>query len=92
MDQDERRNRMIKARDDLYNALTEMVRMSREDEEGYLFVQDWAIVCASESMEPGKENFTFTNVFARPGMSQYAVVGLHEVASHSYMNAAKLEM
>jgi hypothetical protein len=77
---------MAKARADLEDALTRIVRLSRGDDKGHLFIQDWVVAVSSESMEPGQENFSFSNFISRVGMTNYQVVGLHNVASHYWLN------
>ena len=67
---------MSKARAELEAALTNYIRLSRDDTENHMFVQDYVMLVASESMEPGKENITYHNCFNRQMMSQYAVIGL----------------
>lgn len=78
-----------KARDQLEQAIQEMVRISREDDESFLFLQDYVIMTACESMEPGQGNMTFTNTITRPGMSVYSVIGLHQQAIHHYLHSSK---
>lgn len=64
------------ARAALEAALTNYVRLHREDTENHMFIQDYVILAASESMEPGKENTTYHNCINRSMMARYAIVGL----------------
>jgi hypothetical protein len=71
------------ARSKLENALMEYVRITRPDV-GNVFVQDYVIACASESMDPGQENVTYFNHLNRAGMPTYGVVGLLDSAVTFY--------
>lgn len=77
---------LSKARGELEDALQRVVRLSREDDDGTMFIQDWVIAVSSESMAPGQENFSYTNFINRTGMANYQVIGLHQVGAHYYMN------
>lgn len=65
-----------KARKEMEEAMQNFFRVVHDDDEGHMFLQDWAIILAGESMDPGQENKTFTHRTCRQGMSRYAVVGL----------------
>jgi len=70
-------------RQKLETALQDYVRLTREDV-GNVFVQDYVIAVASESMDPGYENVTLFNHLNRPSMALYSVVGLLESAKGYY--------
>jgi len=79
---------ILKARQQLEAAIQTIVRVSRDNDQN-IFIQDWALVVCSESMEPGKENLTYTNTINRTGMASYQVIGLHQVGAHYYLNAGE---
>jgi hypothetical protein len=70
-------------RQKLEAALQDYVRLTREDV-GNVFVQDYVIAVASESMDPGYENTTLFNHLNRPSMALYSVVGLLDSATGYY--------
>ena len=53
-----------------------------------MFVQDYVIIAASESMEPGHENVTYCNNISRLAMPIYSVLGLLESARGYYRKAS----
>jgi hypothetical protein len=57
-------------------ALTNYMRFNRDDDNNQLFIQDYVILLASESMEPGKENITYHDCINRSMMAKYSIVGL----------------
>lgn len=65
---------VAKARRELEEALQTYVRTTRDLPN--MFVQDYVIIVASESMEPGHENITYFNHMNRQAMPLYGVVGL----------------
>lgn len=75
------------ARKQLEEALQEYVRLSRDGVDN-VFVQDYVIAVASESMMPGYENVTLFNHLNRPAMPLYGVLGLLESARGYYRKAA----
>lgn len=60
----------------LETALTNYMRLNRDDEDNQLFIQDYVILLASESMEPGKENITYHDCINRSMMAKYSIIGL----------------
>lgn len=54
------------------------------DEPGNMFVQDYVICIASESMDEGNSNITYHNYACRPGMAAYAVIGLLDAGQHYF--------
>ena len=80
--------RILKARQQLENAIQEIVRISRDDDDS-IFIQDWALVVNSESMAPGCEHLSFVNTINRLGMASYQVIGLHQVGAHYYLNSGE---
>lgn len=87
MTEEEAAKVISEARQQLEAAIQTIVRVSRENDQN-IFIQDYAIVVSSESMAPGRENFTFTNTINRVGMASYQVIGLHEVGAHYYLNSS----
>jgi len=71
------------ARQKLEAALQDYIRLTREDV-GNVFVQDYVLAVASESMDPGYENTTLFNHLNRPSMALYSVIGLLESAKGYY--------
>jgi hypothetical protein len=71
------------AREKLEAALQDYIRLTRDDV-GNVFVQDYVIAVASESMDPGFENTTLFNHLNRPSMALYSVIGLLESAKGYY--------
>lgn len=86
MTEEERTQKVLEARQRLESAITDIIRLVREDDEGSIFLQDYAMVTACESMKPGMENFTLTNTLCRVGMSAYSVIGMHNQAANYYLN------
>lgn len=76
---------MASAKDRLEAALQEWVRLSRDNDEN-IFIQDYAIVVSSESMEPGKGHLTFLNSYCRENMAAYQVVGLLRTGENYWLN------
>lgn len=66
---------LLAARVKLEQALQDYVRLTRDDV-GNVFVQDYVIAVASESMDEGHSNVTYFNHMNRIAMPIYAVVGL----------------
>jgi hypothetical protein len=75
METPEFRKNLIEKRQALEHALQEYVRAARV-EPGNMFVQDYVLAVASESMDEGYSNVTFFNHMNRPGMAIYQAVGL----------------
>jgi hypothetical protein len=78
---------VAKARHTLEQALQEYVRLTRDLPN--VFIQDYVILTASESMEPGHENITYLNHLNRMGMPIYSVVGLLESGKTYYAAMSK---
>jgi hypothetical protein len=75
------------ARVKLEEAMQDYIRLTRDGVEN-VFVQDYVIAVASESMQPGYENVTLFNHLNRPAMPLYTVLGLLESAKIYYHKAA----
>lgn len=81
---------LIEARAKFETALQEYIRLTRPDV-GNVFVQDYVITTASESMDPGHENITYLNHVNRVGMPTYACVGLLDTGLAYYREAGRTE-
>jgi len=77
---------IVEARKELEAALQRYVRATRDLDN--MFVQDYVLVVASESMEPGHENITYFNHINRVAMPIYAVQGLLLSAAGYYQRAS----
>jgi len=77
---------VLKARRELEIALQNYVQTTRDLPN--MFIQDYVIICASESMEPGHENVTYFNNINRPAMAIYSVLGLLDSARGYYRRAS----
>lgn len=83
----EQQRKMFEARDKLQAAMQEMISLSYEpDGVGHMYVQDWVLCVASESMQPGHGNKTFLCNFSREGMPTYQIIGLLGSAKRRYQN------
>lgn len=77
---------LAQAREEFEAAMQKWVRLSRDDDNNYFFIQDYSIAVSSESMEPGFENMSYMNFITRPGMAGYSVVGLLKSALHFWLH------
>jgi hypothetical protein len=77
---------VAKKRAVLEAALQDYIRSTRDLPN--MFVQDYVIIAASESMEPGHENVTYFNNINRLAMPIYSVLGLLESARGYYRKAS----
>lgn len=84
--EDEAKKNLLECRAKLEAALQDYVRASRP-EPGNMFVQDYVLAVASESMDPGYSNVTFFNHMNRPGMPVYAAIGLIDNCMGFYKQA-----
>ena len=72
-----------KALEELEVAITNFVRASRDEEEvGTLYVNDYVLAVASESMNDS--NHTYFNFIRPKGISKYQTRGLLTEAMHQY--------
>lgn len=81
---------LLKARVELEQALQNYIRLTRDDV-GNMFVQDYVIACASESMDEGHSNITYFNHMNRIAMPIYSVVGLLGACTDYYRKAGRHE-
>ena len=80
--------KMIEARERLFAAMHDMLNLSYEDEGiGNMYITDWVLCVAAESMQPGHSDKTFLINFARQGMATYQTTGLLGNALKRYENS-----
>lgn len=66
----------------LETAIQDYVRLTRNIDN--MFVQDFVVIVASESMEPGYESMTFSNCINRSQMALYSIMGLIDAGKQYY--------
>lgn len=81
---------LLEARVKLEQALQDYIRLTRDDV-GNMFVQDYVIAVASESMDEGQSNVTYFNHLNRIAMPVYSVVGLLDNCLMYYRRAGRHE-
>lgn len=72
------------ARKEVEESVQKLVRLTYDGTVGNMYVQDFVICVASESMDPGHENTTYMNNFNRLGMAKYQCMGLLVSALKKY--------
>lgn len=77
--------RMTEARDRLATAMHDMLKVSYEkDGLDHMYVTDWVLCVAAESMQPGYGDKTFLINFTRAGMATYQITGLLDNAKKRF--------